>query len=129
MTRDILRQSDSWKDFQQRLQPLNEKRRGDCFESLTKYFLRIHPTYATKLKNVWSLKEVPVQTRDYLNLPGPDEGIDLIAETKEGAFWAIQCKYRSDETKSLTRGELKTFTSLALIICKNIETGLGVCYE
>jgi predicted helicase len=89
VTRDILRESDNWPDFQRRLQPLTEKSKGDCFESLTKYFLQLHPTYATKLKNVWSLKEVPVPTRAYLNLPGPDEGIDLIAETKEGAFWAI----------------------------------------
>ena len=30
------------------------------------------------------------------NLPNTDEGIDLIAETFDNEYWAIQCKYRSD---------------------------------
>ncbi len=41
-------------------------------------------------------------------------------------YWAIQCKYREDHTKSLTRKELSTFTDLALNICHNISLAL-VC--
>ena len=118
VTRNVLQQSQSWKDFQDRVQPLTEKRKGDCFEALTKCFLRIHPTYATKLKHVWSLKEVPMQVRRHLNLPGPDEGIDLVAETKDGTFWAVQCKYRVEEAKALSHGDLRTFTSLSFVICR-----------
>jgi hypothetical protein len=36
------------------------------------------------------LREVPPKVRKRLNLPEPDEGIDLIAETKRGNYWAIQ---------------------------------------
>jgi len=51
-------------------------------------------------------------------------GIDLIAETHEGEYWAIQCKYKADETKSLTWREISTFQSLAFSKAKGISFGL-----
>lgn len=122
----ILRKCNNWQDFRSHLQSLTEKQKGDCFEALTKFYLTLHPEYVTLLKNVWQLKDVPSPIRKKLNLPGPDEGIDLIAETKNSGFWAIQCKYRDDENTSLSRKELSTFTDLTFNICKNIELGL-VC--
>ncbi|MBI4698243.1 MAG: DEAD/DEAH box helicase family protein, partial [Nitrospirae bacterium] len=95
-------------------------------ETLTKFYLKLHPEYVTLLKNVWQLKDVPSPVKKKLNLPGPDEGIDLIAETKDGGFWAVQCKYRDNESTSLSRKELSTFTDLSFNICKHIELGL-VC--
>ena len=83
----------SWQDFKSRTDILSEKRKGDCFEVFTKLCLEIHPKYKTILKKIWLLKNVPAEVHEYLNLPKPDEGIDLIAETKEGKYWAIQCKY------------------------------------
>ena len=47
--------------------------------------------------------------------------VDLLAETNEGKFWAIQCKFRSDSKKPLTYRELSTFTSLALVSCPEIS--------
>lgn len=116
----------NWQDFRERLGPLTEKQKGDCFEALTKFYLKLHPEYETSLSNMWGLRDVPPSVKKKLNLPSPDEGIDLIAETKDGKFWAIQCKYRDDENTSLTRKELSTFTDLAFNICKNIELAL-VC--
>ena len=107
---NILRKCSNWQDFRAQLQSLTDKQKGDCFEALTKYFLQLHPEYVTSLKNVWHLEEVPSLIRKHLNLPSPDEGIDLIAETKDGKYWAIQCKYREDENTSLSRRELSTFT-------------------
>ena len=122
----LLRRCRNWNDFKSELKALDRKGKGDCFEVLTRYYLQLHPKYATKLKKVWLLSKVPPRLRRKLNLPGPDEGIDLIAETHDGEFWAIQCKYRQDETKSLSRRQLSTFTDLALNICKNIDLAL-VC--
>jgi predicted helicase len=122
----ILRKCNNWQDFRDQLRFLLEKQKGDCFEALTKYYLQLHPEYVTLLKNIWHLEKVPSHIRKKLNLPGPDEGIDLIAETKYGKYWAIQCKYRDDENTSLSRRELSTFTDLSFNICKNIELGL-VC--
>ena len=50
----------------------------------------------------------------------------VVAETKDGEFWAIQSKYRAKETSSLTWGKLSTFIGLAFGICENISFGL-VC--
>ena len=71
-----------------------KKEKGDIFELITKYYLLINPIYKTKLKKVWLLNEVPSEIKNYLNLPDNDEGIDLIAQTKDDEYWAIQCKYR-----------------------------------
>ena len=60
------------------------KRKGDCFESLAACYLKLHPNYATKLACVWHLTNNPPKVKKYLNLPGPDEGIDLVAQTTEG---------------------------------------------
>ncbi len=122
----LLRRCENWNDFKSELKTLDRKGKGDCFEALTRYYLQLLPTYATKLKDVWLLAEVPPRLRRNLNLPGSDEGIDLIAETHDGECWAIQCKYREDETKSLSRRQLSTFTDLALNICNNIDLAL-VC--
>jgi superfamily II DNA or RNA helicase len=63
---------------------------------------------------------VPADVRKRLNLPGPDEGIDLVARTRRGEYWAIQTKFRSQRDKPLTRRELGTFTALAFNTCNNI---------
>ncbi|MFC2085772.1 DEAD/DEAH box helicase family protein [Bacteroidota bacterium] len=93
---------------------------------MTRLYLRIEPKYAMKLSDVWLLSEVPSDVRDHLRLPLLDEGIDLVAKTNDDAYWAIQCKYRSDESKSLTRRDLSTCTDLAFGVCKNFDHAL-VC--
>ena len=52
--------------------------------------------------------EVPSKILDKLNLPPGDFGIDIIAQTKDDKFWAIQCKYRSNQEKALTYKELSS---------------------
>ncbi|MEX2597503.1 MAG: DEAD/DEAH box helicase family protein, partial [Salibacteraceae bacterium] len=51
-------------------------------------YLRTDPQYAFKFKNVWLWNEFPGK----LDLGGGDTGIDLVALTHEGDYWAIQCK-------------------------------------
>jgi len=122
----ILLKSTSWQSFKSALESLTEKQKGDCFEALTRLFLQLHPHYSTKIRQIWLLREVPTRVREHLNLPHPDEGIDLIAETKDKEYWAIQCKYMGDEDKKLTRAIINTFTDLAFTVCKNISFAL-VC--
>ena len=95
---------------------------GEAFERLTQLYLQSHAEYRTQLEHVWRVpEEVPPRIRQRLNLPSTDEGIDLLARTHDGKFWAIQCKFRSDTRKPLTYGELSTFTSLAFVTCKDIS--------
>ena len=115
-----------WLSYKESLLKLSNKEKGDSFEHLTQHYLKYDPQYATKLKKVWLLSEVPQNIHEKLNLPQQDQGIDLICETKDGEYWAVQCKYLDNETKSLPWRTLSTFTGLAFGVCKNISFGL-VC--
>jgi len=125
----LLSSAISWSELNKKLEELTKsgqaKIAGDIFENVCKYFLQTAPQYQTKLRNVWLLKEVKEDLKRKLNLPSNDEGIDLIAETFDNKYWAIQSKYRSDPKDTLTvKGDLATFANLAFNNCKNISLGL-----
>ena len=129
--RNIIQSARSWKDLNKILESYTKSNRsklaGDVFEYLTKLYLQTAPQYKSKLKKVYLEKEVPSSLRKKLNLPDTDEGIDLIAETNDKEYWAIQCKYRSNSNESLTiKEDLSTFNNLAFTHCKNITHGI-VC--
>jgi len=46
-------------------------------------------TFLLSLTLLFLFKEVPSKVRKTLNLPSSDQGIDLIAETKDSKYWAI----------------------------------------
>ena len=116
----------NWQSYKKLLSKLSNKEKGDSFEELVKHYLTYNPQYATKLKSVWLLHEIPSAISNRLNLPKQDQGIDLICETFSGEYWAAQAKYHEDETTSQTWKSLSTFTGLAFGVCKNISFGL-VC--
>ncbi len=129
--RKVIQNSKSWKDLNETLSMLSKSKQpklaGDIFEHLTKLYLQTAPQYKSKLRKVYLEKEVPSNLRKKLNLPDSDEGIDLIAETNDKEYWAIQCKYRSDSNETLTvKEDLSTFNNLAFTHCKNITHGI-VC--
>lgn len=117
-------QANNWLQFKDQIKNLSTKEKGDAFELLTKYYLKIEPRYATKLKHVWLLNEVSEKLKKHLNLMDRDMGIDLVAETHSGEFWAIQCKYRDNEEQSITWREISTFIGLAFGRCQNFSFGL-----
>ena len=115
----------SWNDFWTAAAFLSEKQKGDLFERLIQLYLLTKPTYRTELSAVWLAKsEVPADVRKQLNLPLTDEGIDLIAQERDGKFWAIQAKFKSDPERAPTYKELSTFSSLAFVHCKDIALAL-----
>jgi superfamily II DNA or RNA helicase len=112
----------SWSEFWEgtkRLSSAGDK--GAAFERLTQLYLQTVPEYQSELAHIWTLREVPPHVRKLLALPALDEGIDFIARTRHGKYWAIQSKFRSRHDKPLTRRELGTFSSLAFNTCSNIE--------
>ena len=71
----------------------SEADKGTRFERLMKGFLQTNPVYAERLQKVWLWSEFPYKD----DFGGHDVGIDLVGETNEHEFWAIQCKcYRED---------------------------------
>ena len=67
---------------------------------LWKAYLLTDPRYANRFKKVWLWNEFPGKD----DLGGSDTGIDLVALTNEGDYWAIQCKcYAEENTIDKTR--------------------------
>jgi len=63
----------------------DEHRRGRQFERICKWFLENDPEYKCVIKRVWLWDDWPGRW-------GRDKGIDLIAETVDEKFWAVQSK-------------------------------------
>jgi predicted helicase len=91
-------------DLLRRLDP-DPNRRGKQFEHICKWFLTHNPVHAALLRpdRVWLWDEWPGQW-------GPDDGIDLVAEAKDGDLWAIQAK-AYDLTTSITKADVDSFLS------------------
>jgi predicted helicase len=73
----------------------SERDKGARFERLMQGYLQTDPKYSYRFKKVWLWEEFPGKK----DLGGNDTGIDLVALTHEGDYWAIQCKcYQSTST-------------------------------
>jgi len=66
----------------------SERDKGERFERLMQAYLMTDPRYASKFRKVWLWSEFFAKK----DLGGSDTGIDLVAVTAEGDYWAIQCK-------------------------------------
>ena len=71
-----------------RKEAVSQKDKGERFERLVQLYLLTEPYYANVFVNVWLWSEFPFKK----DLGGSDTGIDLVAKTNHGAYWAIQCK-------------------------------------
>lgn len=77
-----------------RTESFTEKEKGTKFERLMRSWLLTDPRY-NELEKVWLWEEFPGR-KDF---GGTDTGIDLVAKTEMGDYWAIQCKcYAEDAT-------------------------------
>ena len=83
---------DILKEF--RDESFSEKYKGIRFERLMCAWLKTDPRYTGLFETVWLWEEFPF--RDELG--GTDTGIDLVARTYSGDYWAIQCKCYAEDT-------------------------------
>ncbi|MDD3470604.1 MAG: DEAD/DEAH box helicase family protein, partial [Thermoguttaceae bacterium] len=83
----------------------SERDKGSRFEILMQGYLRTDPMYA-HLTEVWLWNEFPYRGQ----FSGKDTGIDLVAKTNQGEYWAIQCKCYQ-ETSRIDKAEVDTFLS------------------
>lgn len=94
----------------------SERDKGNRFERLMQAYLLTDPIYANKLKNVWLWSEF--HGKD--DLGGGDTGIDLVARTYDGDYWAIQCKCFL-ETSSIDKPAVDSFLSTSSREFRNEE--------
>ncbi|MDR3238643.1 MAG: restriction endonuclease, partial [Clostridiales bacterium] len=84
----------------------SERDKGTRFERLMRAYLMTDPKYTPTFKSVWLWEDFFAREE----LGGTDTGIDLVAETFDGGFWAIQCKCYNENT-AIDKPDVDTFLS------------------
>ena len=96
----------------------SERDKGYRFERLMQAYLNTTALYANLFEEVWLWTEFPFHDQ----FGGKDTGIDLVARTVEGEYWAIQCKcYAADAF--INKPDVDTFLSTS---GKRFETESGM---
>ena len=109
---NLITSANCWKDFEQSLKSLGKKEKGNAFEELTRLYLLTNPIFSTKIEKIWHHSDVPQKIVDELGLQRPEVGVDIIAQVKDGTYWAIQCKFHQDRSDNVSYKELSTFFSI-----------------
>jgi predicted helicase len=87
-----------------RSEAASEADKGRRFERLMANFLRTYQVYDEAFRNVWLWRDFPWRS----DISPTDIGIDLVAETVGGEYWAVQCKcYAADAV--ITKSHVDTF--------------------
>ena len=89
-----------------RRESFSERDKGFRFERLMQAYLKTTALYANLFEEVWLWTEFPFHDQ----FGGKDTGIDLVARTVDGAYWAIQCKCYAADT-SIDKPDVDTFLS------------------
>ena len=90
-----------------RLKSMTEREKGSDFERLMKLWFLTDPRYSD-LEKVWLWEEFPCR-KDF---GGKDLGIDLVARTEYGDYWAIQCKCYAEDAQ-IDKGAVDSFLANA----------------
>ena len=90
-----------------RADSLSEAEKGTKFEELMRTYLLNLPKYKGMFDKVWLWRDFPYR-KDFGS--GHDLGIDLVALTVSGEYWAVQCKCYQDDTY-ITKEAVDTFLS------------------
>lgn len=96
----------------------SERDKGYRFERLMQAYLKTTTLYANLFEEVWLWTEFPFHDQ----FGGKDTGIDLVARTVEGEYWAIQCKCYAANA-FINKPDVDTFLSTS---SKRFETESGM---
>ena len=96
-------------NFEQIIQKLNtestsERDKGYKFELLILNWFKIDKLYCENIDKIYLWNDFPLKTQFG---SGQDIGIDIVAITKSGEYWAIQCKCYDDTTSVSKEGVAK----------------------
>jgi predicted helicase len=101
-----------------RKESFSERDKGYRFERLMQAYLKTTTIYANVFEDVWLWSEFQYRSQ----FGGHDVGIDLVARTFEGDYWAIQCKcYAADAY--INKPEVDSFLATS---GKTFETDNGI---
>jgi predicted helicase len=86
----------------------SERDKGYRFERLMQSFLKTYPLYEGQFTSIWLWNEFP--SRADFGSGDKDLGIDLVARTKDGDYWAVQCKCYQEDA-AIDKPKVDTFLS------------------
>lgn len=99
-----------------RAESFTQKDKGTQFERLMRSWLLSDPRYSN-LSDVWMWEDFPSKA----DFGGKDTGIDLVARTDTGDYWAIQCKcYKEDAT--IDKPAVDSFLATSSRTFKDVDT-------
>ena len=109
---NILHKLNNFQDIYEIYKNLSNKQKGDIFEIITYFIFKLHPNYKNITKNIYLFSDIPDYLLKKLNIPDKDKGIDLVWETIDNEFYAIQCKFRTNLEITVPWKDLSTFVGL-----------------
>ena len=86
----------------------SERDKGYRFERLMQSFLKTYPLYEGQFSSIWLWNEFP--SRADFGSGDKDLGVDLVARTKDGDYWAVQCKCYQEDA-AIDKPKVDTFLS------------------
>ena len=112
----LIKKCDSWSELHLGLTEINNrnpKEAGNIFEEFTKLYFLADREARAKFRNVWKYSEVPHEIRQKLDVRRKEHGIDLVFETKDKLLFAVQCKFKNDQSCKLswTKDRLSSWLS------------------
>ena len=93
-----------------RRESFSEADKGSRFEELIREYLWADPKYNIYFNEIWLWRDFPFR-KDFGT--GHDVGIDLVARTHDGHYWAIQCKCYKEDTY-IQKADVDTFITTAV---------------
>jgi len=84
----------------------NEHQKGVLFERFIMAYLQADPVYANEIEAVWRYPDWPERPSHWRD---DNLGIDLVAKTHAGEYWAIQCKFY--QKPPINKEAVTSFTS------------------
>lgn len=89
-----------------RKESLSERDKGFRFERLMQFYLKTTSLYDGLFNEIWLWVEFPCKDQ----FGGKDTGIDLVARTFSGDYWAVQCKCFA-ENSYISKSDVDSFIS------------------
>lgn len=89
-----------------RREAFSERDKGYRFERLMQSYLKTTALYSNLFEEVWLWMEFPFHDQ----FGGKDVGIDLVAKTFSGEYWAVQCKCFAEDSY-INKGDVDSFLS------------------
>ncbi|MDR2007878.1 MAG: restriction endonuclease [Alphaproteobacteria bacterium] len=84
---------------------ISNRHMGDKFERLMQNYLKTNPVYKHDIEEVYLWNDFPFKMEFG---SGKDIGIDLVVQTKNDEYWAVQCKFYSADNK-ITKADVDSF--------------------